>query len=154
MKRHTEEANISSSQMTTDKQGELCARWEALAEKRVAEGHDVRRLQLYDGQRLCATVYADFTAKEVAVESVDGLAEAAFGLVGQPSWGAFSAFVEKRCLPCAQPDLQGYLASIGMDDSSPLIVLQKDQERVNRDRQWIKLEVLKVPALMGPGQKG
>ena len=51
MKRHTEEANISSSQMTTDKQGELCARWEALAEKRVAEGHDVRRLQLYDGQR-------------------------------------------------------------------------------------------------------
>ena len=69
------------------------------------------------GQRLCATVYADFTAQEVAVESVDGLAETAFGLADQPSWGAFSAFVERRCLPCAQPDLQGYLASIGMDDS-------------------------------------
>lgn len=156
MKKHIDEVNISSSQ-TTNKQGELCAQspsGEELTEKKVAEGHDVRRLQLYDGERLCATVYADFTTQDVVVEDAGGLSGTTFGLEAQPSWAEFRAFAEKRCLPCVQPDLQGYLASMGMDDNSPLIVLQKDPERVNKDRQWIKLEVLKQPALMGPDRKG
>ena len=155
MKKHIDEVNISSSQTSSDPQGALREQTlRAAFEGKAAQGHDVRLLGLYDGQQLCATVYADFTAQEVAVESAGGAAGTAFGLEDQPPWAGFRAFAERRCLPCVEPDLQGYLTALGMDDKSPLIVLQKEAEQVNKNQQWIKLEVLKAPALTGAGQTG
>ena len=39
------------------------------ASRRLAQGHEVRVLRLYDGDVLCSTIYADFTGQAVAVEN-------------------------------------------------------------------------------------
>lgn len=154
MKKHSDQVNISSSQTTQGTEGALCGQPSdgKAFEKRAAEGHDVRRLELYDGEQLCGTIYADFTTQEVWAEQAGVCLDAAFGVELPLSWAGFRAFGRKRCLPGVEPDLQGYLASLGMDDNSPVIVLQKDPEQVNKNRQWIKLEVLRGPALTGVGQ--
>lgn len=121
------------------------------AVQRIALGHDVRRLQLYDGAELHTTIYSDFTLRELLVENhVSDPGKTAFGENESPSWEDFRAFAMRRCLPCLEEDLKTYLASLGMDDERPLVVVQKEPERVNSDLEWIKLEVLKGP----PEQRG
>ena len=53
-------------------------------------GHDVRTFRFYDGQRLCTTIRADFTARTVSVENyVADPVKTAFGNNPHPTWADF-----------------------------------------------------------------
>ena len=57
------------------------------ASRRLAQGHEVRVLRLYDGDVLCSTIYADFTGQAVAVENQPvPLIKTAFGNNLLPTW--------------------------------------------------------------------
>ena len=113
------------------------------AASRVAQGHDVRWLQLYDGTELHTTICSDFTKQEIVVKNhVQDPKKTAFGENANPSWEDFRMFAQKRCQLCLEEDIKTYLAQIGMDDQLPLIVVQKDAGRVNEDLEWIRLEIL------------
>lgn len=58
-------------------------------------GHDVRAFRFYDGQRLCTTIRADFTARTVSTGNhVDAPVKTAFGNNPHPPWANFQAFLE------------------------------------------------------------
>lgn len=114
-----------------------------LADLRVSQGHDVRRMQLYDGTELHTTIYSDFTKQEVLVENhVQDPDKTLFGGSDSPSWEEFQVFAQKRCRLCLEEDIKAYLAELGMDEGCPLIIVQRESERLNADQGWIRLELL------------
>lgn len=64
------------------------------AASRVAQGHDVRWLQLYDGTELHTTICSDFTKQEILVKNhVQDPKKTAFGENANPPGRTFG------CLP-------------------------------------------------------
>lgn len=99
--------------------------------------HNIRTFHFYDGQRLCTTIRADFTAKTVSAENhvVDPV-KTAFGNNPRPSWSDFQAFLEERCVPHHRAGLREYLEAIGVAEYAPLQIIQKNKGRMAEDQQW------------------
>lgn len=102
--------------------------------------HDIRTFHFYDGQRLCTTIRADFTAKTVSAENhaVDPV-KTAFGNNPRPSWTDFQAFLEERCVPRQRAGLREYLEAIGVEEYDPLQIIQKTKGRMAEDQQWLEV---------------
>ena len=112
--------------------------------RRLAQGHKVRVLQFYDGDTLCSTIYADFTAQTVAVENQSvPLVKTAFGNNPVPSWEDFQRFLEERCIPRQRAGLREYLEALGLDTYDPLVIIEKTGGRMAEDQQWLSMEALK-----------
>jgi hypothetical protein len=103
-------------------------------------GHDVRIFRFYDGQRLCTTIRADFTAKTVSAENhVADPVKTAFGNDPRPTWDDFQAFLEERCVPRQRAGLREYLEAIGVAEYDPLQIIRKTQGRMAEDQQWLEV---------------
>ena len=95
--------------------------------------HDVRTFRFYDGQRLCTTIRADFTARTVSVENyVADPVKTAFGNNPRPSWADFQAFRQRA-------GLREYLEAIGVEEYDPLQIIQKTKGRMAEDQQWLEV---------------
>lgn len=117
---------------------------EEFAEQKIAAGHDVRLLHFYDGDKLCTVIYADFTDETLTVENyVDDPVKTAFGNNVLPTWAAFQAFLEERCVPRQRAGLREYLETIGVSEYDPLEIIRKTAGRMAEDHQWLEMEVLK-----------
>lgn len=115
-----------------------------LAERWLAQGHDVRILRLYDGNILCSTIYADFTEQAVAAENqAVPLIKTAFGNRPLPTWADFQNFLAERCIPRQRAGLREYLEALGLDEYDPLAIIEKTGGRMAEDQQWLTIEVLK-----------
>ena len=102
--------------------------------------HDVRTFRFYDGQRLCTTIRADFTARTVSVENyVADPVKTAFGNNLHPTWTDFQAFLEERCIPRQRAGLREYLEAIGVTEYDPLQIIQKTKGRMAEDQQWLEV---------------
>lgn len=111
---------------------------------RLAQGHEVRVLRFYDGDTLCSTICADFTAQTVAVENQSvPLVKTAFGNNPFPSWKDFQRFLEERCIPRQRAGLREYLEVLGLEEYDPLAIIEKTSGRMAEDQQWLTVEVLK-----------
>ena len=107
-------------------------------------GHLLRRLRLYDGDRLCTTVYADFSDETLVAENhIGDPVKTAFGNNPLPDWADFLAFLQDRCIPRERAGLREYLEALGIDEDDPLTIIQKTGGRMAEDQQWIRVEVLK-----------
>ena len=103
-------------------------------------GHNVRTFRFYDGQRLCTTIRADFTARTVSVENhVAAPVKTAFGNNPHPTWADFQAFLEERCIPRQRAGLREYLEAIGVEEYDPLQIIQKTKGRMAEDQQWLEI---------------
>lgn len=112
--------------------------------QRLAQGHEVRILRLYDRDTLCSTIYADFTERAVTVEDQPvPLIKTAFGNNSFPSWEDFQAFLEDRCIPRRRAGLREYLETLGLEEYDPLSIIQRTQGRMAEDQQWVTVEVPK-----------
>lgn len=112
---------------------------EFLQEARQA-GHKVRVYKYYDGETLCSTVAADFSAEQVAVqnESTD-IIKTAFGVNRHPTWVDFLTFLEDRCVPRTRANVGKYLSALNLMEYDPVQLIEKTQGRMMEDNQWIEV---------------
>lgn len=109
-----------------------------------ALGHDVRILRFFDGDKLCSTIYADFTDEALTVEThIADPVKTAFGNNMLPTWADLQTFLEERCVPHQRAGLREYLEAIGLDEYNPLAIILKTGGRMAEDEQWIEMEILK-----------
>lgn len=114
------------------------------AKQKLALGHEVRILRLYDGDELCSTIYTDFTGQTVAVENqAVPLIKTAFGNNPLPTWEDFQRFLAERCVPRQRAGLREYLEVLGLEEYDPLSIIEKTGGRMAEDQQWLTIEVLK-----------
>ena len=113
------------------------------AEKKRAQGHDLRCLRFYNGDRLCTTIYADFTDKNLVAENhVNDPVKTAFGNNSFAAWGDFQNFLQERCIPKERAGLREYLEALGLDEYDPIEIIRKTGGRMAEDQQWIEMEEL------------
>lgn len=112
-------------------------------ERAKAAGHNLISLRYYDGDTLCSTILADYTAQSLVVENyTEELVKTAFGKRRFPSWDDFLAFLEERCIPRSRSGLREYLEAIGLTEYDPLQIILKTKGRMAEDQQWLEVEVL------------
>ncbi len=105
--------------------------------------HTLLQLLFYDGDLLCSRIIADYTQRAVCAENyVDDWIRTAFGNDPAPTWAAYEAFLEDRCIPSSRAGLREYLEAIGVDHYDPLEIIQKTAGRMAEDGQWLKVEAL------------
>ena len=110
-----------------------------------AQRHDLRRLRFYDDDRLCTTIYADFTDETLAVENhVDDPVKTAFGNNSLPVWTDFQAFLRERCVPKERAGLREYLESLGLEGYDPLAIIGKTDGRMAEDNQWLEVQTISL----------
>ena len=113
---------------------------EFAAPTRVARGHEVRVIRLFDSDKLCTEIYVDFTEKTLAAHNyVTDPIKTAFGNNVLPSWTDFIAFLEERCIPRQRAGLQEYLDVIGVSEYDPFSIIQKTAGRMAEDNQWVEI---------------
>lgn len=109
--------------------------------QKCSQEHDLRRLRFYDSDRLCTTIYADFTDATLAVENhVSDPVKTAFGNNPLPVWTDFQAFLRERCVPKERAGLREYLETLGLDEYDPLAIIGKTGGRMAEDQQWLEME--------------
>lgn len=114
------------------------------AKQKLALGHKVRVLCLYDGDELCSTIHADFTEQTVAVENqAVPLIKTAFGNNPLPTWEDFQRFLAERCVPRQRAGLREYLEALDLEEYDPLSIIEKTGGKMAEDQQWLTIEVLK-----------
>lgn len=112
------------------------------AQKR-ALGHDMRLLRFYEADKLCTTIYADFSDETLIAENhIDDPVKTAFGNNTLPAWADFQTFLQERCIPRERAGLREYLESLGLVEYDPLEIIQKTRGRMAEDQQWLETEVL------------
>lgn len=115
---------------------------EFAAQKR-SLGHEVRLLRFYESDKLCTTIYADFTDETLIAENhIDDPVKTAFGNNTLPDWADFQAFLQERCIPRERAGLREYLEALDLAEYNPLEIVQKTGGRMAEDRQWLEIEVL------------
>lgn len=113
------------------------------AKQKLAAGHEVRLIRLYDGENLCTVIYADFTGQEVVAENqAVPTVKTAFGNNPFPNWEDFQEFLAERCIPKQRAGLREYLETIGLEEYDPLCIIEKTGGRMAEDQQWLTIEVL------------
>lgn len=106
-----------------------------------ALGHELMKLDYYDGERLCTVIVADFDEKRIVAENrTDQIVKTAFGNNETPTWEDFLAFLEERCVPRARAGIREYLDEIGVERYEPLEIVKRTSGRMAEDDQWLKCE--------------
>ena len=104
-------------------------------------GHNLMKLEFYDGEILCTKMIVDFTDKTLSVENTtDHIVKTAFGKNEVPTWGDLQNFLEERCVPRSRSGIREYLETIGVEEYNTLEIIKKTNGRMAEDNQWIKLE--------------
>jgi len=112
--------------------------------QKLGQGHEVRLLRFFDGDKLCTAIHADFTDKTLSVQNyVIDPVKTAFGNNAKPVWADFLAFLEDRCIPRNRAGLREYLDIIGVGEYDPLEIIGKTAGRMAEDGQWLEMEILK-----------
>lgn len=102
--------------------------------------NNLLKLNFYDNDTLCTSILADYTAKEVRVESyINDNNHTAFGINTDPDWSDYLSFLEERCIPRTRAGLKEYLDAIGVDEYEPLEIIKKTKGRMAEDNHWIEV---------------
>lgn len=106
-------------------------------------GHSVYRLDYYDRELLCTTIYADFTDELLVVENhaADPVKQA-FENNLRPNWEDFQEFLRERCVPKERAGLREYLNTLGLVEYDPWEIIRITEGRMAEDHQWLRIEVL------------
>lgn len=116
---------------------------ESFIENKAAQGHALKLISYYDGEKLCTRICADFSDNTIAIENenVPNL-NRAFGVNEVPTWDDFIMFLEDRCIPRQRDGLRYYLDELGVDEYDPWQIVQRTAGRMAEDNQWLRVEEL------------
>ena len=104
--------------------------------------HLVYRLDYFNQEKRCTTLYADFTDQQVTAENhTDDPVKCAFGTNTSPNWEDFQAFLRERCLPRERAGLREYLDALGLAEYDPWEIVRITKGRMAEDQQWLRIEV-------------
>lgn len=107
------------------------------------KGHKLLRLNYYNGENLCTTIIADYTAQTVKFENyTDNSVNTAFGIKTNADWQDYNDFLKDRCIPESRAGLKYYLNSIKVDEYNPLEIIKKTKGKMAEDNQWLDTEEL------------
>ncbi len=113
------------------------------AAQKCALKHKVYCLHFYDEDKLCTIIYADFTDETLWVENyVANFAKTAFGNNHLPHWADFQAFLQKRCTPQQETEIQKHLNTLDITEHNLLEMIERTGGRINEDHQWIEIKKL------------
>lgn len=102
--------------------------------------HNIKRLNYYNGNELCTSIYADFTNKSIRVENENKPnILLAFGKNDLPTWDDFENFLAERCVPKSRDGLKYYMDELGVSEYSPFEIIKKTNGRVAEDNQWLEV---------------
>lgn len=114
---------------------------EEFVKQKKAENHDVRKINFYDGNELCSTIYADFSDKTLKAENfTSDIVKTVFGNNTFPMWEDFEDFLEERCVPRERSGIREYLEALGLDEYDPIEIIKKTHGRMAEDEQWLTIE--------------
>lgn len=110
------------------------------AELRIEKDPDVAlRIHYMHEDKLCSIIDVDFKHKKVYVTNkTNRILLRAFGVVTDPDWEQFEAFLERRCFPRTRAYVKEILRDIGVDTYEPLQILEKTQGKMAEDFHWMK----------------
>lgn len=98
------------------------------------------KLNLYNGDKLCTSITADFEKRIVEAENyTDVMIFTAFGRNQNPTWEDFEFFLKERCMPETRAGLREYLEDIGVGEYDPLAIIRVTQGRMAEDNQYIEI---------------
>ncbi len=118
--------------------------FDAFADAKQAQGHELYAMRFFDSDHLCSTILADYTDHTLRVRDEDvALIKTAFGKNKLPSWEDFERFLEERCIPRARSGLREYLDAIGVMEYDPIEIIRKTHGRMAEDQQWLEVEAMK-----------
>lgn len=113
-------------------------------DNKLAQGHEIKKLSVYDRNLLCTVIAADFTDETLAFENyTDSAIKLAFGKNKNPDWRDFQDFLRERCVPESRSGIRYYLAELGLEDYEPIKIIEKTEGRMAEDNMWIKVESVK-----------
>ena len=113
------------------------------ATRSLARKHDVRLLSFFDYDKLCTTIYADFSDETLIAENHESdPVKTAFGNNPYPTWEDFQFFLQERCIPQQRSGLREYLEAIGVGEYDPIEIIDKTAGRMAEDNQWLEIRKL------------
>lgn len=111
------------------------------AKKNHRLGHKVFTYKFFDDDKLCTTIFADFTNKTVKAKNhTNILIKTAFGRKEAPVWEDFMQFLEERCVPKSRGGIREYLEAIGVDEYNAVEIIKITKGKMEEDNQWLDVE--------------
>ena len=116
---------------------------EEFVARKLEQGHDVRLVRFFDGDKLCSVIYADFTDRTLLAENhVSNPVKTAFGNNVLPTWEDLLSFLEDRCIPRERAGVREYLEVIGVCEYDPIEIINKTSGRMAEDNQSLSIQSL------------
>lgn len=92
-------------------------------------------------QRPCTLIDVNETRRSVEIRNfTDNVMFRAFGVVEEPDYAAYEAFLESRCFPRERDKMKLVLADIGIPYYDPLLIVEKTEGRMAEDEFWLRVE--------------
>lgn len=105
------------------------------------QGHEVKVLKYYDGTRLNAIIYADYSEKRVMVEMLSSAPiDLPFGTNINPGWSDYEHFLSERCISRDRLGIREYLETIGVAKYDCLEIIKKTEGRMAEDNCRLTVE--------------
>lgn len=106
------------------------------------EGYTLRLTYMFRRQP-CTVIDVDFLDQKVAIQNkTDDILHRAFGVIEQPTWNDFEAFLRERCFPQTRGNCKTLLREMDLADYDPLQIVEKTKGRLVEDEMWLKFHYL------------
>ena len=92
-------------------------------------------------EQLCTLIDVDERKKRVQIRNYtqdDQLR--AFGVIEEPTWAQYEAFLESRCFPAERDKMKLILRDLDLPFYDPFLIIQKTEGRMAEDDFWIRIE--------------
>ena len=99
------------------------------------------RLYYMYQEQLCTLIDVDERKKRVQIRNYtqdDQLR--AFGVIEEPTWAQYEAFLESRCFPAERDKMKLILRDLDLPFYDPFLIIQKTEGRMAEDDFWIRIE--------------
>lgn len=83
----------------------------------------------------------DFINEKIAIKNrTPDILHRAFGVVENPTWEQFEAFLLDRCYPPTRGNIKSILKNLGIDSYDTLQIIEKTKGRTADDDMWLKFK--------------
>ena len=101
------------------------------------------RLTYMFRQHPCTVIDVDFLEQKICIQNKTAdPVHRAFGVLEDPTWKDFEAFLKDRCFPETRGNKEELLRQLGLTDYDPLQIVEKTQGRMADDELWLKVRYL------------
>ena len=105
------------------------------------KNHEIKVLTLFDNEKICTEIYADFTDKTLRYKNyTDNVLKTAFGVNKKPCWKDFEDFLENRCIPRTSEGIKEYLNVLGLYEYDALEIIKITKGKMSEDNLLLEIK--------------